>query len=234
MSLTVGDRMEKVALTAWEAAYADFETPAREVRKFQRRLQAMGVDRWDKSLRVAEVFCGRGNGLLALEKLGFHNLRGLDLSADLTARYRGPAEVVVADARRIPWPDNSLDVVIVQGGLHHLSNLDDLRQTVAQIDRVLRPTGRLAIVEPWLTPFLQFVHLVCARKLVRRCSKKLNALATMIDLETPVYQRWLSAPEEILAILSDRFEFNWRKIAWGKLMLLAQPRRATATYSQPH
>lgn len=212
------------AQAVWEAAYAAFETPAQETTKFLKRLRAIGVDRWDKSLRVAEIFCGRGNGLAALGQLGFRHLWGLDLSADLAARYRGPAEVVVADARQIPWQDDCLDVAVVQGGLHHLPNLNDLARTMGELARVLRPSGRLVVVEPWLTPFLRFVHLVCEQKLARHGSKKLAALATMIDLETPVYQSWLAAPDEILAIVSRSFEITQQRVAWGKLTLVGQPR----------
>lgn len=212
----------------WEAAYARFETAEQETQKFLNRLRMAGVDGWDKSLCVAEIFCGRGNGLVALERLGFRCLLGLDLSPHLATRYQGPAEIVVADARRIPWSDGCLDVAIVQGGLHHLPQLDDLRQAVAELARVLRPTGRLVVVEPWQTPFLRFVHLVCRQKMALRCSKKLDALATMIVLETPTYQRWLAAPDEILAIVSQSFEITWQQVGWGKLMLVANPRGAVA------
>lgn len=34
-------------LDSWERAYRDFETPAEEIRKFERRLRALGADRLD-------------------------------------------------------------------------------------------------------------------------------------------------------------------------------------------
>ena len=36
------------------------------------------------------------------------------------------------------------------------------------------------IVEPWLTPFLSFVHAVCRQTWVRRLMPKINALATIL------------------------------------------------------
>lgn len=224
--MTIAAPASEEIRNAWEAAYRAFETPEEEIAKFIGRLRRLGMHRWDKTLEVAEVFCGRGNGLVALQRLGFQRLRGIDLSPELAALYTGPAQIDVGDARQLPWPTASLDVAVVQGGLHHLPNLADLRQTAAELARVLRPTGRLVVVEPWLTPFLQFVHAMCDVKMARRCSKKLDALARMIELETPDYQTWLASPTEILNIVSQHFDIQRRRIAWGKIMFVARPRSA--------
>ena len=101
-------------------------------------------------------------GLHALTRLGFHHVEGVDLSSSLALRYAGPARIHVADCRRLPFVDSSKDIVVVQGGLHHLQELPaDLRQTLAEAHRVLRDGGLFLTVEPWSTPFLRFVHLLC-------------------------------------------------------------------------
>ena len=69
------------AVNPWEAAYLRFETPQEEVRKFISRLNRIGASQWPRDARIAELFCGRGNGLRALATLGFTNLEGVDLSA---------------------------------------------------------------------------------------------------------------------------------------------------------
>ena len=174
----------------WEAAYVRFETPEQEIRKFMRRLTKLGIDRLPRDARVVELFCGRGNGLRALERLGFTHLEGVDLSPRLIALYDGIAHCYVCDCRKLPFPDQSRDMLIVQGGLHHLSTLpEDLAHTLAEMRRVLRSDGRVVIVEPWLTPFLKLVHLISGVRMVRRCSAKLDALATMIDYERSTYER---------------------------------------------
>ena len=139
---------------------------------------------------IVELFCGRGNGLNALQRLGFTRLEGVDLSPQLIAQYRGPAKSVVADCRKLPFTDECKDVLIVQGGLHHLPALpDDLEQTFAEMQRVLRKEGRVVFVEPWLTPFLRFVHWVSGNPLARRLSNRMDALATMIHYERRTYGR---------------------------------------------
>ena len=76
---------------AWEQAYLRFQSPEQEVRKFVRRLRKLGATDWPRDAAVVELFCGRGNGLRALERLGFSNLTGVDLSPSLANRYEGPA-----------------------------------------------------------------------------------------------------------------------------------------------
>jgi len=209
---------------AWEAAYLRFETPRQEQEKFIKRLGSLGVETWDRGLTITELFCGRGNGLIAWHRLGFENLEGLDISADLVARYEGPARVHVGDARSLPFEDESRDVVAVQGGLHHLQSLADLDRTRGEIRRVLKPGGRLLVVEPWKTLFLRCVHAACGVAVCRRMWSKLDALATMIELERETYERWLGQPQPVLAAIREVVEPQMLQIAWGKLMLVGTRR----------
>jgi ubiquinone/menaquinone biosynthesis C-methylase UbiE len=203
---------------AWEAAYLRFETAEQEIRKFQKRLKCLGADNWPADSRIAEFFCGRGNGLVALERLGFTSLHGADLSAALVAQYRGSAKCHVADCRKLPFADQSLDVAIVQGGLHHLSTLpDDLASVVSEVNRVLVHGGRFVVVEPWRTPFLDFVHFLCNNSLAKRASGRVEALATMIEHERETYDRWLDMPDMILQVLEEYFEPVQQETRWGKL-----------------
>ncbi|GAC1703029.1 MAG: hypothetical protein NVS9B4_09890 [Candidatus Acidiferrum sp.] len=208
----------------WEAAYLRFETPEEEIGKFMKRLKKMGADRWPHNSAIAELFCGRGNGLRALERLGFTNLAGVDLSPALLERYQGMAKCVVGDCRSLPFADGSKDVVIVQGGLHHLPQLpEDLEQTFAEIRRVLNKKGRVIFVEPWLTPFLRLVHWVADKSWVRRSSSKVDALATMIHYERRTYEQWLHQPEMIRKVARAHFGVEHESFAWGKWNFCGTP-----------
>lgn len=211
--------MSTPAPNAWEAAYLRFETPEEEVRKFLRRLRRLGAQQWPKDAQVVELFCGRGNGLHALHHLGFTQLEGVDFSPALTANYSGPAKCVVADCRQLPFPDAARDIAIVQGGLHHLPELPgDLERVVGEVRRVLRRGGRFLVVEPWRTPFLQFVHWVGSFRVARRAWGKLDALETMTELEWTTYDQWLRQPEAVLRALRSGFAEERKFIGWGKLM----------------
>ena len=215
----------EVNLNPWELAYSRFETPAQEVRKFTRRLTKLRVAHWSRRADILELCCGRGSGLQALSKLGFTSLAGIDLSAALVALYEGPATIHVGDCRQLPFDDRSLDIVIVQGGLHHLDKLpEDLEQTLAETSRVLRDQGLCVVVEPWLTPFLAFVHRLCRNALARRLIPKIDALATMIEYEQTTYDQWLEQPLTIVSLFERFFINEFQSTRWGKYMYIGRKR----------
>lgn len=210
----------------WEAAYLAFETPEQEINKFVRRLIELGGPEWPRDAQIVELFCGRGNGLQALRRMGFTHIEGVDLSPTLLAQYSGDAKCHVSDCRQLPFQTGSKDVLIVQGGLHHLPTLpDDLEQVLAEMQRVLKTGGRVVIVEPWLDPFLRFVHAVSGISLACVLSKKLDALATMIRHERRTYEQWLSQPKLILALSRQHFSPLQERFGWGKWNFVGIPRR---------
>jgi len=190
----------------WEAAYKRFETPEQEIAKFTSRLQRFGFEDLSKDIRIAEIFCGRGGGLVALERMGFHNVEGVDLSDTLLAEYRGPATLHLADCMNMPFDAETFDAVVVHGGLHHLPKLpQDLGQALSEIARITKHGGKFYALEPWPTPFLTFAHFVTEIPIMRRLYKKGDALAIMTERERVTYEQWLGQPDEILATFAKHF-----------------------------
>ncbi len=209
----------------WEAAYLRFETPEQEIQKFIARLNRLGASQWLRDAEIVELFCGRGNGLVALERLGFTRIEGVDLSPRLLAQFKGSAKCTLADCRQLPFADRSKDVLIVQGGLRHLPTLpDDLDQTFSEMQRVLRKDGRVMFVEPWRTPFLTFVHFISELRPVRKISSKLDAFATMTHYERRTYEQWVGQPELIQKIAGAHFVPVHEHFAWGKWNFIGTPR----------
>jgi ubiquinone/menaquinone biosynthesis C-methylase UbiE len=208
----------------WEAAYLRFETPAEEIKKFIERLTRLGVLQWPRDAEIVELFCGRGNGLIALQRLGFTRIEGVDLSPRLLAQFKGSAKCTLADCRKLPFANRSKDFLIVQGGLHHLPTLpDDLDQTFSEMQRVLRKDSRVIFVEPWRTPFLTFVHFISEIPPVRRISSKMDAFATMTQYELRTYEQWLGQPELIKKIARAHFVPVHEHFSWGKWNFVGTP-----------
>ena len=132
--------------------------------------------------------------------------------------------VIVGDARHLPLAAASVDITVVQGGLHHLFTTRDVELALAEMCRVLRPRGRLVIIEPWLTPFLRLVHSVCEQPIARRLFSRVDAPAAMIDEERETYERWLHALQEHLAVFHRYVVPQIMQRRWGKLVLVGSPR----------
>ena len=91
--------------------------------------------------KVLEVGCGTGADLLQFAKHGAL-ATGVDLTTnhvDLARKRVGELAVVhKADARHLPFEDESFDYVYSHGVLHHC---DEPEQVVREMMRVLRPGG---------------------------------------------------------------------------------------------
>jgi hypothetical protein len=68
------------------------------------------------------------------------------------------------------------------------------------------------------------VHTLCNRSLARKCSAKLDALATMINHERTTYEQWLRQPQMIPCIVNKYFVPERQSFAWGKWNFLGRPR----------
>jgi ubiquinone/menaquinone biosynthesis C-methylase UbiE len=113
--------------------------------------------------RVLDVGCGTGTlALVARQRVGdVGSVTGIDPSPQMIARARRKAarrrlsvDFQVGAIEQIPFPDQSFDVVLSTLMMHHLP--DDLkRRGVGEVARVLKPGGRLLVVDmkgsagPW-------------------------------------------------------------------------------------
>ena len=99
--------------------------------------------------RVLEVGCGSGVFLRAAADRGAA-VTGVDSSGRLVelARRRAPeAELMVGDLQALPFDDDSFDVVFASNLLEHLER-PAATALLAGARRVLRPGGRLVLVQP--------------------------------------------------------------------------------------
>jgi demethylmenaquinone methyltransferase/2-methoxy-6-polyprenyl-1,4-benzoquinol methylase len=97
--------------------------------------------------RVLDACCGTGDLALAARAHGAAEVVGLDFSAKMLerARSKGPEiEWVQGDVLALPFEDASFDSATVGFGIR---NVDDLEAGLRELRRVLRPGGRLAILE---------------------------------------------------------------------------------------
>jgi SAM-dependent methyltransferase len=108
--------------------------------------------------RVLEIGCGRGVALIDLAaRLAPERLVGVDIELELldvaSARLAAcgvTAELRLADARALPFPDRSFDLVVDFGTCWHMAGS---RRALAEVRRVLAPGG-IFVHETWMAQLL--------------------------------------------------------------------------------
>jgi demethylmenaquinone methyltransferase/2-methoxy-6-polyprenyl-1,4-benzoquinol methylase len=96
--------------------------------------------------RVLDACCGTGDLAVEAERRG-GRVVGLDFSARMLERARrksGTIEWLQGDALALPFADGEFDAVTVGFGVR---NLADLEGGLREAKRVLRPGGRIAVLE---------------------------------------------------------------------------------------
>lgn len=96
--------------------------------------------------RVLDAACGTGDLALAAEREG-GIVTGLDFSSRMIERARRKSETVTwveGDLLALPFEDGSFDAATVGFGVRNAADLD---VALDELRRVLRPGGRLAILE---------------------------------------------------------------------------------------
>ena len=92
---------------------------------------------------VLDVACGTGDLCRELEKRGYRAV-GVDRSAGMLAAQRTTAPLVRGDALRLPFRTTSADGLVCGFALR---NFASLKPFLAECARVLRPGGRVALLE---------------------------------------------------------------------------------------
>lgn len=155
MSATLSDPVKQQVAAHWDRRAAHFDedfghsigSPAERAA-------------WDRILNLVipaggpldalDVGCGTGFLTLELASRG-HRASGIDFAPAMIARARGKAAAQglgarfdEGDAERLPYPDGSFDLVISR---HVLWTLPHPEAALDEWLRVLRPGGRLAIID---------------------------------------------------------------------------------------
>jgi len=117
--------------------------------------------------RILDVATGSGDLAAAVRKTCPDALIvGADFCAPMLnrARKRGLRDLIVADGMNLPFADDSFDALTIGYGLRNMENWSG---AIAQFSRVLRPGGKLVVLDfslpasKWLRrPYRVYLHRV--------------------------------------------------------------------------
>lgn len=143
--------------------------------------------------RCLEIGAGTGFFSLNLKQAGvLDKVHVTDLSPGMVAAARRNGQGLgfdvegrVADAERLPYDDDTFDLVVGHAVIHHVP---DVERAFAEMRRVLRPGGRVVICgEP--TRYGDYI--------ARRLSRATWWAVTRAAGSAPLRKRWSRPPEEL-------------------------------------
>ena len=129
-----------------------------------RRIRAVAGD---QPIRILDVGCGTGVFAAKIRQaLPMARVWGVDLVSDMLRkgadrwrRHSVGVQPVQGDSERLPFADGSFDFITCANSFHHYPHQD---RAVAEMHRVLRPGGRLMIVDGYRdAPYGWFIYDVC-------------------------------------------------------------------------
>jgi SAM-dependent methyltransferase len=178
---------------AWRESYLRVRKDAvGEVdRTNQRRLRSLGSADLDPRSTWLDLGAGDGNVSDTLLRMGIDVVVALEYQKELLDRCPPELARVVATADGLPIAAGSIDVVVVMDVLHHLTP-GQLRPTLDEIHRVLRPGGHLLVCEPAAT----LVRSVLGHALMSplsRLTEFSRDKRRMVELEADTLFPWLAA-----------------------------------------
>ena len=188
------------------------------------RLMTFGLDRsWRRTTvgalglppnsLVLDVACGTGD-LTRLAMSQGHRVIGVDLSAGMLAANGTGAPLVQADCSQLPFPDGTFDGLVCG---YALRNFADLAGALAETARVLRPGGRVAMLEidKPASPVLRAGYHVWFEKVVPVLGGALSDRQAYEYL--PRSTAYLPSTEQIVAMLnaSGFTAVNHRRVMGG-------------------
>ena len=131
--------------------------------KVRGREKVLDLLLWRGDERVLDVGCGRGLMLIgAAQRLTTGRAIGVDIweAKDQSANSAQAAldnacltgvqdkiEIQTADARTLPFPNQTFDVVVSHWVVHNLTSEEDRFRALSEMVRVLRPKGRLVLAD---------------------------------------------------------------------------------------
>lgn len=120
------------------------------------RLQyALGLAGLEQGMSILDIGCGRGEVLILCVRAGARHAVGVDYSqvsireaqrcsTRLQVNARLPIDLMLADAKKIPLADESMDRVFMLDIVEHLHEWE-LQQVWAEVRRILKPDGVLVV-----------------------------------------------------------------------------------------
>ena len=157
---------EETLQEKWHSVYASDALSRRRKKTHLQKLKKIGLLDLPRTTKILDVACGEGEMLDLMAEAGFLDLTGLDPFAP--SRLKTAAwKFVEGSGGKLPLSDNDFDCILCAHALHHFSGVEEIKQFLDEAERVLRPGGRLYIIDHYDSPQLSLAHFLLMSPLAK-------------------------------------------------------------------
>lgn len=114
-----------------------------------------------KNKRILDVGCGKGD-YTSLFNLNNNEVYGLDIADYRLAEYKDCFNFKLYDGKRLPFQDSFFDVVISFDVIEHI---EDDREFIREIYRVLKPQGQVFLSTPNQNRFSNIIRRIIGKQI---------------------------------------------------------------------
>jgi D-alanine-D-alanine ligase len=146
----------------------------------------------EANAKILDVCCGQGRHSFEFYRRGLQNIEGIDRSSYLISKARArnrenqfAVKFREGDARKLPYRENSFDVVMILGNsFGYFESFDDDVQVLRSAFKILKPGGKLLIdiadgnflknnFKPRSWEWINHNYFVCRERCISSNGKKL-------------------------------------------------------------
>ncbi|MEW6103608.1 MAG: methyltransferase domain-containing protein [bacterium] len=158
-----------------------------------------------KDEEILDLCCGQGRHTIELARRGFLNVEGLDRSHYLIYKAKTLSKkeglnikFKEGDARKLPYPPDTFDIVIILGNsFGYFESIKDDIKVLYEVFRILKPWGRLLIeladgeylktnFNPRSWEWMDKNHFVCRERSLSLDGQRLISREVITDVEKGV------------------------------------------------
>ncbi|NOQ86180.1 MAG: methyltransferase domain-containing protein [Deltaproteobacteria bacterium] len=201
-----------LVMKEWDVLFSNLDSIDFSYRKNLNRLKRGPLlSKTTKDDLILDLFCGRCDTSYGLRDYGYKIISG-DISLKLLIMNKDVKNKIQLNSLLLPFKNNQFKGIIIQGGLHHLDDFDQIVICLREAKRVLKSNGYLFISEPGNTLCLKiWLFLIKKTKLWKISSYSKN-WHDLYKAEEKTHSLYLSNTSKLIHYLKNNWTIEFHKV----------------------
>jgi ubiquinone/menaquinone biosynthesis C-methylase UbiE len=196
----------------WDTPFSRLESIDFSFKKNTKRLEkVLFFCKISKNDLVLDIFSGRCDTSYGLKSRGYRIISG-DISIKLLKMNNDVKDKIQLNTLQLPFHNNQFRGIIIQGGLHHLENFEQLVSCLHEVKRVLQSNGYLFISEPANTLPVKLWLLLIKKTRLWKLSSYSRNWHDLYMVEEKTHTRYLNNTGKLVNYLKTNWTIELHRV----------------------